>query len=949
MIARRLPGFRFVAQPPPRRDPLPRMDIAAFVGCAAAGPLDCPVPVEDPARFAAIFGRDAPLAWDVGRGEQVFAYLAPAVRAFFRNGGQRCWVVRVADRATAAAARFRLPGILRVDVAASGKLSLSQATAWARSEGSWADGVRVGAAFTAERVGVQGVQAEPVTGELTLAMAGALRVGDVLRLRYEDAGLTAFMAVERISTVAVQAPPNNERHLAERYHGRAIWFAPPRPALAGPLAPGVTATWEDEVGTQTASVLEVHSSGEDAVELTLGVPLAQAPAPGVMLRLDLAPHPVWLMVREASAVPAGSPVDAAVRVVGAGLAWLEPLPALPAELPRGERLSLELHAATGAADPLRLANLDLAAPAPRYWAALPADAELFDLAESDRRDAYAGLWREAADPRFPLAGIDLGSAQQPGQAGPLFTFPLGLTALPEHLVRAETGPQPALVRDGLAEFRRDLFLDAALADSLTAEVMARADDIRYLAPATRPLRGIHAVLALDEVTLVAVPDAVHRPWQPAPEADLPPAAVLEPLPRPEWWHFQGCNPDVRRTAEPAWGHFLDCAIRIITPPELLAESVDAHGTLTLAWTPGEWQREADDQPVYILEEATVPDFAGERVVYRGEEMRLTLYGRSHGDYYYRVRVEVDANTSDWSIGLAVRVGGRGGWAVLPPASTPDPNTDLLSVQRALLRMCAARGDLFAVLSLPAAYREDAAMAHVSLLPPSEAPVFRSDAFMLDLPLGYGERIALSYAGMYHPWLIERPAGGDLRQTPPDGAICGMIARRSLARGAWIAPANERLVDVIALTPPIARERWLDLQISQINLVRQEPYGFTTLSTDTLSPDPDLLPINVRRLLHLLRRMVLRLGVGFVFEPNDDGFRRLVRRDVEGILGDLFSRGAFAGPTASSSYQVVLHATPQDIDAGRLIVDVKVAPAQPMTFLTVRLVQTGSTLAVTEER
>jgi hypothetical protein len=917
------------------------MDIAAFVGFAAAGPLDRPVPVDDPARFAAIFGADASLAWDAGRGEQVTAYLAPAVRAFFRNGGQRCWVVRVADRATAAAARFRLPGILRVDVAASGRLGLSQATAWARSEGSWADGVRVAAAFTAEPVSVQAVQAGPATGELTLAAAAALRMGDVLRLRYEDAGLTAFMAVERISTVAVQAPPNNERRLVDRYHGRAVWFAVPQTVLAAPLVPGATATW----GDRSASVLAARSPGDDAVELTLGVPLAEAPAPGAMLRLDLAPHPVWLMVRETSALLFDSPVDEAVRVVGAGLAWLDTPPALPAGLPRGERLALELHAAVGDADPLRLDGLDLAAPAPRHWAALPADAELFDQASSDRREAHADLWRQAADPRFPLAGTEPGT----GQAGPLFTFPLGLTALPELFVRAETGPQPALVRDGLAEFRRDLFLDAGLADSLTAEVMARADDIRYLAPATRPLRGIHAVLALDEVTLVAVPDAVHRPWQPAPEAEQPSAAALEPLPRPEWWRFQGCNPDVKRTAEPAWGNFLDCAIRIIAAPELLVESVDAHGTLTLAWTPGEWQREADDQPVYILEEATVPDFAGERVVYRGEEMRLTLFGRSHGDYYYRVRVEVGANTSDWSVGLAVRVGGRGGWAVLPPESTSDPNTGLLSVQRALLRMCAARGDLFAVLALPAHYREDAAMAHVGLLPPSEAPVFRSDAFMLDLPLGYGERIALSYGGVYHPWLIERPAGGDLRQAPPDGAICGMIARRSLARGAWIAPANERLTDVIALTPPIARERWLDLQISQINLVRQEPYGFTTLSTDTLSPDPDLLPINVRRLLHLLRRMALRLGTGFVFEPNDDGFRRLVRRDVEGILGDLFSRGAFAGQTANAAYQVVLHSSPQDIDAGRLIVDIKVAPAQPMTFLTVRLVQTGSTLAVTEER
>jgi len=37
--------------------------------------------VEDAAQFAAIFGADAPLAWDQERGEQLYAYLAPAVRA----------------------------------------------------------------------------------------------------------------------------------------------------------------------------------------------------------------------------------------------------------------------------------------------------------------------------------------------------------------------------------------------------------------------------------------------------------------------------------------------------------------------------------------------------------------------------------------------------------------------------------------------------------------------------------------------------------------------------------------------------------------------------------------------------------------------------------------------------------------------------------------------------
>ena len=93
---RRLPGFLFETQAPPLPEVLPRMDIAVFVGFAASGPLQIPVAIESVAQFTAIFGDDAPIAWDLARGEQLYAYLGPAVRAFFRNKGQRCWVVRVA-------------------------------------------------------------------------------------------------------------------------------------------------------------------------------------------------------------------------------------------------------------------------------------------------------------------------------------------------------------------------------------------------------------------------------------------------------------------------------------------------------------------------------------------------------------------------------------------------------------------------------------------------------------------------------------------------------------------------------------------------------------------------------------------------------------------------------------------------------------------------------------
>ena len=47
----------------------------------------------------------------------------------------------------------------------------------------------------------------------------------------------------------------------------------------------------------------------------------------------------------------------------------------------------------------------------------------------------------------------------------------------------------------------------------------------------------------------------------------------------------------------------------------------------------------------------------------------------------------------------------------------------------------------------------------------------------------------------------------------------------------------------------------------------------------------------------------------VFEPNDEAFQRLVKRTFETVLDHMFVRGAFAGATPATSYQVSTSVTP----------------------------------------
>jgi hypothetical protein len=132
-------------------------------------------------------------------------------------------------------------------------------------------------------------------------------------------------------------------------------------------------------------------------------------------------------------------------------------------------------------------------------------------------------------------------------------------------------------------------------------------------------------------------------------------------------------------------------------------------------------------------------------------------------------------------------------------------------------MAAAGGDLFVVLALPRHYRTEQAIRYTQRLravrqPPAIADV---DAFE------FTETRALSYGTIYFPWLQSdvRLAPGDReasdarlrvpaarvppRIVPPDGVSLGVLAARATKRGAWVAPANEPLQDVVGVTPPIA--------------------------------------------------------------------------------------------------------------------------------------------------
>ena len=79
----------------------------------------------------------------------------------------------------------------------------------------------------------------------------------------------------------------------------------------------------------------------------------------------------------------------------------------------------------------------------------------------------------------------------------------------------------------------------------------------------------------------------------------------------------------------------------------------------------------------------------------------------------------------------------------------------------------------------------------------------------------------------------------------------------------------------------------------------------------------------------------------VFEPNDELLWIRVRRTIEVFLEGVWRSGALAGATTADAFFVNIGTntmTQDDIDNGRLVCVIGVAPVKPAEFVIFRLTQ-----------
>lgn len=249
---------------------------------------------------------------------------------------------------------------------------------------------------------------------------------------------------------------------------------------------------------------------------------------------------------------------------------------------------------------------------------------------------------------------------------------------------------------------------------------------------------------------------------------------------------------------------------------------------------------------------------------------------------------------------------------IPGVTTPE-------VQAALIAFCENRKSAFAILDVP-----------MNLQKTNDVATFRD---MYDS----------TYAAMYHPWLQMFDAGAKRTDFfPPSGAMAGIYARSDNSRGVHKAPANEVVRGCTGLSCSYNTGEQDILNPIGVNLIRALPgQGIRVWGARTISSNGLWKYLNVRRLFIYVEESIKNNTNWVVFEPNSEVLWGRVTRTITAFLATCWRDGALAGTSPDQAFFVECGPTTMtqdDIDNGRLICQIGIAPVKPAEFVIFRITQ-----------
>jgi len=201
----------------------------------------------------------------------------------------------------------------------------------------------------------------------------------------------------------------------------------------------------------------------------------------------------------------------------------------------------------------------------------------------------------------------------------------------------------------------------------------------------------------------------------------------------------------------------------------------------------------------------------------------------------------------------------------------------------------------------------------------------------------------TYAALYYPWVrVLDPLSQREIYAPPSGFVAGIYARNDINRAVYKAPANEVVNLALGFERFLNKSQQEVLNPEGVNCFRFfEGRGMRLWGARTISSDPEWKYVNLRRYFIYLERSIDRGTQWAVFEPNGSQLWANVRRTIEDFLLNEWQNGALLGDKPEKAYFVKCDRSTMsqnDLDNGRLIVLIGVAPLRPAEFVIFRIGQ-----------
>ena len=285
------------------------------------------------------------------------------------------------------------------------------------------------------------------------------------------------------------------------------------------------------------------------------------------------------------------------------------------------------------------------------------------------------------------------------------------------------------------------------------------------------------------------------------------------------------------------------------------------------------------------------------------------------------------------------------------SGAPNASRNPYEIHAAMLAHCEVMGNRFAILDAQDIGPPDAQDQDIVNQVLNKASSLRSPFGALYFPWIASDRArddvlksSAPPAGSQEWRCLPRLRGDDVRGplefAPPCGHVAGLFARLDALIGPQRSPANASIEDVVDISVHLSAQQYAHLNEGGVNCLHRLPgRGIDVGGARTLSGHSALAYVSSARVVFGFRRW-LEVGLrDLVFEPLTTMLWDRIRLRLVSRCLELLRAGALAGTDPTQAFFVQCDSEtnpPDEIDLGRVVAHVGLAPSVPAEFIVVRV-------------